>query len=359
MTTRRGFLVGLLASGLASQASWADVGGPRFLSAAKQGAGYRLYGLTQTGEALFSVPLPGRGHAAAAHPEKAEVIAFARRPGTFAQVIDVASGAVRAELHSPEGRHFMGHGVFSADGQTLYTPENDFVHGAGVIGVWDRSRGYARVGEFESGGIGPHDMLRLPGTDLFVIANGGIDTHPESGRSALNLPSMRANLALVDGAGGLREITQLVPGLRLNSIRHMAVREDGLVGFAMQWQGNPTDHPPLVGLYRPGLGQAPVLGQAPEALHHAMKGYAGSIAFSADGALVAISSPRGGMIHVFDAETGAFAWHLEEEDVCGLNIGAQGFIATAGTGRMIRFDGPKAQLLRHADLAWDNHLVMV
>lgn len=359
MTTRRGFLAGLLASGLASQASWADVGGPAFLSAAKAGDGYRLYGLDRAGAAVFSVPLPGRGHAAAAHPDAAEVVAFARRPGTFAQVIDAASGAVRAEMHSPSGRHFMGHGVFSADGRMLFTPENDFEHGVGVIGVWDRARGYVRVGEFASHGVGPHDMLRLPGTDRYVIANGGIDTHPESGRSALNLPTMRANLALVEADGTLLELTQLEPGLRLNSIRHMAVRADGTVGFAMQWQGNPTDHPPLVGVYQPGTGMAPVLGRAPDDLHHRMRGYAGSIAFSPDGRLVAISSPRGGMIHVFDAATGAFAWHLDEEDVCGLNTTARGFLATAGTGRMVRFTGPEAQVLRVADVAWDNHLVAV
>lgn len=359
MTTRRGFLAGLLASGLASGASWADVGGPRYLSAARQDGQYRLFGLTAQGEALFSVAMPGRGHAAAAHPEKAEVVAFARRPGTFAQVIDCANGAIQAELHSPEGRHFMGHGVFSADGRTLLTPENDFEAGRGVIGLWDRMAGYRRVGEFVSGGVGPHDMLRLPGTDLFVVANGGIDTHPESGRSALNLATMRANLALVDLAGTLHEVTELAPGLRLNSIRHMALRADGLVGFAMQWQGNPTDHPPLIGLFRPGRGEMPVLGQAPDEMHHRMQGYAGSVSFSGDGRLVAISSPRGGLIHAFDAQTGAFAYAVEEPDVCGLNHAGDGFLATAGTGRIVRFDSPQARLLRTDTAEWDNHLVSV
>ncbi|MGR1582903.1 DUF1513 domain-containing protein [Thalassobius sp. S69A] len=359
MTTRRGFLAGLLASGLASGASWADVGGPRFLSAARTGAGHRLIGLSATLEPLFSVPMPGRGHAAAAHPEAAEIVAFARRPGTFAQVIDCANGAIKAELHSPEGRHFYGHGVFSADGRMLFTPENDYENGAGRVAVWDRTRGYRRVGDFSSGGVGPHDMLRLPGTDRFVIANGGIDTHPESGRTPLNLASMRANLALIGPDGKISEITQLDPALRLNSIRHMAVRADGTVGFAMQWQGNATDHPPLVGLYRPGRKETPVLGRAPAPLHARMRGYAGSIAFSGDGTQVAISSPRGGMIHVFDAETGDFLWHVQEEDVCGLNVLGAGFIATAGTGRVIRFSGPQAQIIGQQELAWDNHLIYV
>ncbi|MGH1356819.1 MAG: DUF1513 domain-containing protein [Thalassovita sp.] len=359
MTTRRGFLTGLLASGLAPSVSWADLGGPRYLSAAKTAAGHALFGLDAQAAPLFRVTMPGRGHAAAAHPEKAEVVAFARRPGTFAQVINCADGSVLAELRSPEGRHFYGHGVFSADGRLLFTPENDYENGAGRIGVWDRSRGYRREGDFASGGIGPHDMLRLPGTDMFVVANGGIDTHPESGRTPLNLPTMRANLALIGPKGELHEITQLDPALRMNSIRHMSVRADGLVGFAMQWQGNATDHPPLVGVYRPGSGTPPILGQAQAELHAGMQGYAGSIAFSGDGSLVAISSPRGGMIQVFDAETGAFAWHVSEEDVCGLNVLGSGFMATAGTGRVIRFSGPQTQSIRRQDVAWDNHLIAI
>lgn len=359
MTTRRGFLAGLLASGLAGQASWADLGAPKFLAAAKKGDAYLICGLSETGETLFSVPMPGRGHGAAAHPEKAEIVALARRPGTFAEVIDVATGQRKAELTSPAGRHFVGHGVFSSDGTLLLTPENDFDAGRGVIGVWDRRQGYKRVGEFASGGVGPHDMLRLPGSDLFVVANGGIETHPDAGRATLNLATMRANLALVDLSGALLEVTELDIDLRLNSIRHMAVRSDGLVGFAMQWQGNPTDNPPLLGLYQPGQGMAPILGQADEELHAAMKGYAGSIAFSGDGAQVAISSPRGGMVQVFDAQTGAFLWHVDEPDVCGLNAVPGGFLATAGTGRITRFADPEVTLLRRDALAWDNHLVTV
>jgi hypothetical protein len=249
--------------------------------------------------------------------------------------------------------------VFSADGRLLFTPENDYESGTGRIAVWDRSRGYKRVGDFSSGGVGPHDMLRLPGRDQFVIANGGIDTHPESGRTPLNLPTMRANLTLIGAEGDIREVTQLDSALRLNSIRHLAVRDDGLVGFAMQWQGNSTDHPPLVGLYRPGSGNPPILGKASAELHAGMKGYAGSISFAGNGAQVAISSPRGGMIHAFDAETGAFAWHVDEPDVCGLNRLGTGFVATAGTGRVIRFAGHETQVLSQQKLAWDNHLISV
>ena len=71
MPTRRGFLAGLMASGLAPCASWADAGSPAFLAAAKVPSGaFALIGLSATGERLFEIPLPGRGHAAAAHPSR-------------------------------------------------------------------------------------------------------------------------------------------------------------------------------------------------------------------------------------------------------------------------------------------------
>ena len=52
-----------------------------------------------------------------------------------------------------------------------------------------------------SGGIGPHEILRLPGARLLAIANGGIHTRPDTGREKLNLDTMRPNLTLMDEDG--------------------------------------------------------------------------------------------------------------------------------------------------------------
>jgi hypothetical protein len=122
MATRRAFLAGLAAT-LAPRPTWAEVGSPAFLAAARAGQDYVLHGLTETGDSLFSLPLPARGHAAAAHPTLALAVAFARRPGTFALVIDCLRGTTAARLTPPEGRQFNGHGVFSADGALLMTSE--------------------------------------------------------------------------------------------------------------------------------------------------------------------------------------------------------------------------------------------
>lgn len=198
----------------------------------------------------FEIPLPARGHAAAAHPSRPQAVAFARRPGTFALVIDCASGRLLSTLACPEGRHFYGHGAYSRAGDLLYTTENDFTKGTGRIGIWDVAAGYARVGEIASGGIGPHDIRRLPGSDTLIVANGGIDTHPDSGRAKLNIPTMAPNLTYIE-AERIVEQAALPSALHKNSIRHLAVGPGGEVALGMQWQSE-TPVEALVGLHRRG-----------------------------------------------------------------------------------------------------------
>nr|WP_303623741.1 DUF1513 domain-containing protein [Shimia sp. CNT1-13L.2] len=354
VVSRRGFMAGALA--LATPGfGWAGLGGVRFLNAAQRPDGaYALFGISASGTPVFSVPLPERGHAAAAHPEVPEAVGFARRPGVFAFVLDCVSGRVLHRLDAPEGRHFYGHGVFSMDGRFLFTTENDYEAGEGVIGIWDRSLGYARVDEMPSGGVGPHDIRRLPGTDVLVVANGGIETHPDSGRAKLNIPMMEPNLAYLRG-DGVEEIVELPRAMHKNSIRHMAVREDGFVAFGMQWQGDVAQAPVLFGVHM--RGEAPRLLWPTEQEQDALRGYVGSVTFSQDGAQVAISSPRGGVVQVIDVAEMRVAHSVEMPDVCGIGADENGFVLTSGDGRVARVDENRFVDLGRQDLRWDNHMV--
>ena len=354
MIPRRFFLAALLAAGAAPRLGWAAAGDPSFLAAALEpDGGFALYGLDAHGASTFRAPLPARGHAGAAHPVRAEAVAFARRPGPFALVLDCARGEVLRRLTPPEGRQFNGHGVFSADGAALFTSEQRSDDSEGVVGVWDVEAGYARRDEFPSGGIGPHDLRLTPDGATLVVANGGIATDPTD-RRKLNIPTMRPNLTYLALSGSIRDRLELEADLRKNSIRHLAVRADGLVGFAMQWEGEPGAAPPLLGLHRQGA--APVLAEAPLADERAMRGYAGSVAFSGDGGEIAITSPRGGRAHRFSAD-GAFLGAVSRADVCGLAPLDGGYLASDGLGGLIRIgaDGPTP--LGRMNCAWDNHIV--
>lgn len=361
--TRRGFLAAAgtgLAASIAPGAAWAEVGDPAYLAAAKEpGGAYRLVGLAATGAALFDLPLPDRGHAAAAHPGRAEAVFFARRPGTYALVVDCGAGRVSAELVAPGGRHFYGHGAFSADGAALFTTENDFVRGEGRIGVWDAAAGYARLGDVPSGGIGPHEIVLMPDGETLAVANGGLRTHPDSGREKLNIPTMAPNLTYLRAAdGALVRTIEPTDELRLNSLRHLAVAPDGTVAVAAQWEGVPEDGVPLLALHRPGEPALRYADADPLALR-AMRGYAGSVAFDGAGRQAAITGPRGGLLLAWDRDGGpAGAWH--RADVCGIAAAAEGWAATDGSGGMTRLGADLSPLGSTAHgLSWDNHLVRV
>src|SRR5690606_30895384 len=110
---------------------------------------------------------------------------FARRPGTFALVIDVVHGRILYRIASAESRHFYGHGAFSSDGRLLYATENDFAGERGVIGIYDAADGYRRAGEIPSYGIGPHELRLLADGTTLAVANGGILTRPDLPRVKL------------------------------------------------------------------------------------------------------------------------------------------------------------------------------
>ncbi|MEM8622263.1 MAG: DUF1513 domain-containing protein [Pseudomonadota bacterium] len=353
--SRRHILAG--AAGLAAARAapgWAAAGGPSHLAAARlPSEDYVLLGLDPDGDEVFRLDLPARGHAAAARTDRPEAVAFARRPGTFAIVLDCAAGREVARLEAPVGRHFYGHGAFTADNALLLTTEQDYEAGEGRLGVWDVAAGYRRVAELPSGGIGPHEVVRLA-DGRFAVANGGILTHPATGRAKLNLSSMAPNLAFVSLAhNGPERIIEPPAELRQNSIRHLATRGDGLVAAALQWEGSAVEAPPLLALADPAADGFTYLA-APEPEQRRANNYAGSVAFSSDGNRVAITAPRGARAFVFDVADRALIEIIEDADICGVaSAPIGGLLFTTGTGRVRRPNLP----LTHHPLAFDNHLV--
>ncbi|MGH6898308.1 MAG: DUF1513 domain-containing protein [Geminicoccaceae bacterium] len=363
---RRAFLSGLAGSLLV---------GVGFEAAAARGSAGPLYvgcraddaerhfatGFRADGRMVFDVPLAGRGHGAAFRPAPAHCVVFARRPGTFAVVIDIERGEALCRIDAAGGRHFYGHGAFSPDGRHLFTSENDFEAGRGVIGIRDAGDGYRQIGEVASHGVGPHEVTLMPDGATLAVANGGIRTHPDMDRAKLNLDTMQPSLAYLDLASGrLQDAFGLAPDLHRLSIRHLTVNRDGLVAMAMQYEGSKRDRVPLVGLHD---GGAIRLLEAPAAIERRMRHYAGSIAFDQGGRLLAVSCPRGSLITFWDAETGRLVDDVEVPDGCGVAAAdAPGkFVITGGRGDVLSVEpgrGKRAPVVvaGQTATAWDNHL---
>ncbi|MEO9650245.1 MAG: DUF1513 domain-containing protein [Roseobacter sp.] len=354
LASRRDFLAGLTSLVATPSLGWAAVGDPVALSAVQTPQGlFNLVGLARNGALAFRVPLPARGHAAAAHPTIAEAVAIARRPGTFAKVIDCVNGHLLKALTCPEGRHFYGHGAFSADGHLLFTPENDITTGAGRIGVWDRSLNYARIDEFSSGGIGPHEILRMP-TGNLAVANGGIRTHPASGREKLNLETMRGNLSVFSPEGRLLDQAEVPNDNRMNSLRHISSAPDGRIICGFQWQGDPYDTPQLVSFYDGNGHLKPA--KVDEGLLRTLDGYIGSVCAIGND-LFAASSPRGGRVFTLNADGEVQAQH-RSLDVCGLSaLEDTCALTTDGYGTVYQLSQGNLTRIDKHNLAFDNHLV--
>lgn len=367
MIGRRAFLAGsasglgavILSTRTALAGTSAD-GLPLFASCVRTDDGtYGVAVFDEAGTIRLLRPLPDRGHDVAFEPRTGICVAFARRPGTFAVVFDIHGRAAPEVITAEPGRHFFGHGVFTADGALMLATENDIATGEGRIGVYDVRDGWRRVSEFPTGGIGPHELVWCADGRTLAIANGGLETDPAFGRRNLNVTDMKSGLVLVEADGGrILANAGAGPGLATLSIRHLAVDGEGAVWFGCQSEGDRTDAPPLVGRMDDG-GRVEMF-DLPEEVRLRPRNYIGSVAVSDDGGTVAFSAPKGGVILGFDARRRAFAGAVDLRDGCGLSPAAGGLLATAGTGRLAHLgcdDGLDAVPTGRASLAFDNHAV--
>ena len=312
----------------------------------------------QNGQSLREVVLPDRCHDVIPRPRRFEAVAIARRPGNFAIVFDIKKAKPLFEFKSPSTRHFQGHAIFDSRGILLFTTENDFDQSRGVIGIYDATDSYRRLGELPSHGIGAHELAFLPDCRTLVVANGGIITHPDTGRTKLNIPTMRPSLSYVDAFSGELKARWMPMEARQCklSIRHLGVRSDGVVAYACQDQGPKANILPLVGIHHQYWRNAVFL-QASQASLEAMQGYLGSISWDTSGNLIAASAPRGDIITIWDAATQYLTDTIILPDACGVTAGAKpgSFVGSSGQGKFINWPRPSNFSGQDA-IPWDNHI---
>lgn len=354
-TDRRSFLKSLVALGALPFATLARAdGSPAFIAARMERSGeFSVAVLDHAGSVLFAEELDARAHDIAVSPDRTTAVVFARRPGWFALAIDLTGRRRVASFAPPAGRHFYGHGLFTADCRLLHATENDWDGERGVLGIYDVGAGYVRIGEIDTHGIDPHEAFLMSDGRTIVVANGGIATHPDFDRVKLNVATMEPSLVYLDAAtGDLIDRATLPAALHQLSIRHMAEAGDGSIWFGGQYEGAATDAVDLVGRHRRGTSLELVA--APAKAYAGMRQYVGSVAVSRDRRRIAATSPVGGRMLVFDVATRNVVCTRDVADVCGVAGGDGGdFLASDGQGRL--WQGDKL-LSEDPAVAWDNHL---
>ena len=330
---------------------------------------YGLAIFNQKGVIISERDVPERLHGLTISPHIAypHICAPARRPGRHLYIFQQHNGALYTRLTLPPGYHFQGHAAYHLEKPLLYTSENHYQEGLGVIGIWDVRQHYHRLGTIPSGGIGPHEIRVHPNKSVLVIANGGLLTHPHSGHYALNLEDMSPNLTLLslDTYQILRQY-HLPQALHQNSIRHFDINAKGQILIGLQYQGGRLDDVPLIALCSPSSDDRsqliPLL--APLSIQKRMRHYCGSVSFLANQSMACISHPKGNISSFWHVSQQRFLNHVKAIDVCGLAATQTGVIMTTGIGRVVTLKNISQTIVTDLVLntkpdlkrCWDNHL---
>ena len=203
--------------------------------------GYQVGVLTAAGQGssltyvvTMVFDLPTRPHGLM-HLHGDEYLLIARRPGDWLLRLNIRSGET-SRVWQDEDRHLNGHSAVYGD--WLYTTETDVLNGTGALAVRDRHT-FELLDVWSTLGKDPHEMLVLPrgglGIDepFLLVANGGIPTHADMGRTQLNQLPMDSSIVAMNPRTGKVFNQWALSDTRL-SLRHMAAHTSGVVGIAMQ-----------------------------------------------------------------------------------------------------------------------------
>lgn len=313
---------------------------------------------------INTTPLPARAHEVIAHPIEPILAVVARRPGYYLNLVHSESGETLKSLPALPDHHFFGHALFTPDGHYLITTEAQISTGEGRVLIRDTTNEYKVIANYPSNGIGPHQIKLSPDTKTLIVANGGIQTHPDKGREKLNLDTMSPSLDYIElSNGNVLESNPLSPDLHQLSIRHIDVNRRGQVAIAMQYQGGPYDDVPLIGLH--SQGENIQLLHAPLDINRRMKHYCGSVVFDESGDYFCTSSPRGDLATFWSAKEKRFVASTRSRDVCGVSATGIGkFALSNGEGKLSEFEllnrtVKQLKLDRDRALFFDNHLAIL
>jgi len=329
----------------------------RYLSAcnlAPGPAGYGIAALDGAGRIAWSANAPARGHTVEASPDGRLLAFIERKPG--AAITVYADGTVLRRIAAPEGWHFDGHAVFSSDGRHLYATESRDGDQAGRIAVL-RLDDAARIAEFSSGGIEPHELIWAVPDRVLAVGNGGLaDRLATEGEADSSLTLLDAE------TGTMKCALRLDEDLVSLSIRHLVRTAQDEIVFAMQDQDPATDWRPLVGVVR--LDGSMELLEMPRAELMKLRGYCGSIAIDRTGTVAAATSPHGGYAALWNVPERRYLGGVELRDGCGIAAAEQPgqFLFTSGSGTRLLIDAARGVTSRVLERPasglplWDNHL---
>ena len=310
-------------------------------------------------QTLRQQKIPMRGHAALALDEHSALL-FGRRPAYTCVRVDFKTSFVENFKPKPN-RHFNGHGCLSADRKLLLTTETDYEKRRGVIGIRELNT-LQHIAEYESYGLDPHDLQLMPDGKTLVVANGGIETHPDFERRKLNIDTMQPSLVYIELATGKKLAEYRLPD-HLLSIRHLHVSAAGQVAVALQYEGNLyRQQPSSLVAWQPAGGDLQLLKISPQEIPQ-LRGYLADIIYDPQQELLIAATPRGHCVSIWSIATQSFIKAVPLTEASGVSLGlkAASFLVSTSQGGLYELQTSTAQaslreLKLFPELIWDNHL---
>lgn len=359
-----GGTIGLSALALANQKVRLIPRNPlTYLSAADNRLGkHFLVGLNADTSTRFAIETPNRLHEACYIKEERMAVFMSRRPERWMYIVDTLTGKLLPTASSPSAHHVYGHSTYNSALGLLYITENEIETGKGIVGIYQAKPPFKRLGQFDSGGIGPHQIIQLNQKNMLVVANGGILTHPGKKRRKLNLPSMRPNLTYIDLTSG--EIhSQVEPPHHQLSIRHIAVTQDDVVIVSAQDQSKENPTTPLIWEHRINQPLTPMTTGIKNWAD--MNQYIASVCVSENGQHILSTSPKGGIASLWNTRNQSNIKHFKIRDVAGAawDQSKKAFVLSNGLGELWAIDPTRDQtpqlLAKKENIRWDNHLTVI
>ena len=285
-----------------------------------------------------------------------EILFFDRRPGEYIYVVDGASANIRKTIVSPNDRRFYGHGCFSVDEKKLYVPANNLETLDGVVLVYDVVNDYSLIGEFSSGGIGPHEIVRHPLKDILYICNGGLKTHPDSGREILNLETMSSNLTVISLEAPQLQETFLIQSSKL-SLRHIDINSNGDAVIGVQDKDFfPDENKSLVAFYSANNKTLEVE-EVSGMVFTEVSGYVASVAVDSNSHYAVSTCPKGDIVILWNFKEKRIIEIYDFKEASGACFDSERneFIVTSGQGHVIKIKNEKVEEFQKFPFQWDNH----
>jgi hypothetical protein len=336
MISRRAFLQGSAA--IASTAAlaglmpkWAGAATHPYLITSKgRKKQTSLVAISLLSGGAITVPLGFEPHSFLQHPRHPNRIWAIEKWGANAAEIDLHEGQVRKVLRCPSNKQFYGHGLFAADGTTLFIVRVDLTKGIGHLVGFDTAT-YQQVEDYQVTVGGLHDSQLLPDGTMLVTSSGLYEYHDDDKHdfkriedSSLVHIDLQSGKKLEqkfihDDARVIGHFAQTAGGgiIALTSIADEAISEKDFghiyLGNVQSNKLRKLDIDPATGPY---------------------KGEMLSVAANDDGTMAMITNPNGRKMVVIDPKNGTYITTLMMAGTAGVCYykPARQFISSAPSG---------------------------